>query len=82
MFGIRGLMKYFLGAEDAERDTKELAPLINYVNYPALYDGPKPEMDNIEMGYGKMTSGLLTVQGKPSGNELMLLLSEEWQDHI
>ena len=63
VFGIRGLMKYFLGAEDAERDTKELAPLINYVNYPALYDGPKPEMDNIEMGYGKMTSGLLTVAG-------------------
>lgn len=40
-----------------------LDPLTHYVEYPDLYAGPKPEIENIETGYGKLTSGLVTIAG-------------------
>ena len=57
-------MKYFFESDDAEKNTKMLPPMTHYMDYPAFYAGPHPKIENIEMGYGKLTSGLLTVAGK------------------
>ena len=56
-------MKYFFDVGDAERDSDYLPPLTRYMTYPEEYTGPIPKMADVDMGYGKLTSGLLTVAG-------------------